>query len=141
MARGFSLLELLVVLAIAAATAALVVPRAVGTLERARFQSAVREIVSGLRHTRSIALLRQREAAFYLDVEEKFYRIDRLKERPLPSPLHLQIETLKSDLTPSGGKIRFFPDGSSTGGQILLAWGEWRRQIDVDWLTGKVAWR
>ncbi len=135
---GFSLVELLVVLAIASAVAALTLPWMVGTLEQARFGSAVREVLSGLRKARGIALLKRRETVFYLDVEEKSYRIDGEKSRPLPEPLHLEVETAKSDLTQTGGKIRFFPDGSSTGGRITLVWGRWRREIDIDWLTGRV---
>jgi len=36
------------------------------------------------------------------------------------------------------GRIRFFPDGASTGGHIsvLMERVEWR--INVDWLTGAV---
>lgn len=35
--------------------------------------------------------------------------------------------------------IRFAPDGSSSGGRIVLADGKRRTQIGVDWLTGRVS--
>ena len=35
--------------------------------------------------------------------------------------------------------FRFAPDGSSTGARILLADGDRRIQIGVDWLTGRVS--
>jgi general secretion pathway protein H len=35
--------------------------------------------------------------------------------------------------------LRFAPDGSSTGGRILLADGRRHTQIGVDWLTGRVS--
>ena len=36
------------------------------------------------------------------------------------------------------GAIRFYPDGSSTGGRVTLASGERKFLVDVDWLTGRV---
>jgi general secretion pathway protein H len=36
------------------------------------------------------------------------------------------------------GSIRFFPDGSSTGGSISLASGRETHTVVVDWLTGRV---
>jgi general secretion pathway protein H len=35
--------------------------------------------------------------------------------------------------------IRFSPDGSSTGGQVLLGTGRRRLDVSIEWLTGKVS--
>ena len=35
--------------------------------------------------------------------------------------------------------IRFFPDGSSTGGHISLIEGKTEYRVNVDWLTGRIA--
>ena len=37
------------------------------------------------------------------------------------------------------GWICFFPDGSSTGGEVTLASSKALRYVQVDWLTGRVA--
>jgi general secretion pathway protein H len=37
------------------------------------------------------------------------------------------------------GAIRFFPDGGSNGGRVTVASGERKYEVDVDWLTGRVA--
>ncbi|PRW95730.1 general secretion pathway protein GspH, partial [Pseudomonas fragi] len=34
--------------------------------------------------------------------------------------------------------VGFYPDGSSTGGNLLLASGSRRWRIDIGWLTGSV---
>ncbi|MGA7117479.1 MAG: hypothetical protein WBY12_09835 [Hyphomicrobium sp.] len=34
--------------------------------------------------------------------------------------------------------MRFFPDGSSTGGRVTLVAGERKRLLDINWLTGAV---
>ncbi len=41
--------------------------------------------------------------------------------------------------TSKRGAIRFYPDGSSTGGRITVASGERKFLVDVDWLTGRVS--
>jgi general secretion pathway protein H len=37
------------------------------------------------------------------------------------------------------GQIRFFPDGSATGGRIGLTLGAQQVEVVVDWLTGLVS--
>ena len=32
----------------------------------------------------------------------------------------------------------FFPNGTSTGGRVVLAAADGRRAVNVDWLTGRV---
>jgi general secretion pathway protein H len=39
--------------------------------------------------------------------------------------------------TPSRGGFRFFADGSSTGGDVLLRLGSREARICVNWLTGE----
>jgi general secretion pathway protein H len=51
----------------------------------------------------------------------------------------MKLLTAQSELTEDGkGRIRFYPDGSSTGGRvtILRDTKEWR--VEVAWLTGEV---
>jgi len=58
----------------------------------------------------------------------------------LAQELELKLFTAQSDLINDNvGAIRFFPDGGSNGGRITLASGERKFNVDVDWLTGRVA--
>jgi general secretion pathway protein H len=58
----------------------------------------------------------------------------------LPEKLELKLYTAQSEIVNERqGSIRFFPDGSSTGGRVTVASGERKYLVDVDWLTGKVA--
>jgi general secretion pathway protein H len=52
----------------------------------------------------------------------------------------LKLFTAQKDLVDEKvGSIRFFPDGGSNGGRITVASGERKFEVDVDWLTGRVA--
>ncbi|GAB6066896.1 hypothetical protein JCM13664_02140 [Methylothermus subterraneus] len=137
---GFTLLELIVALAIAALGFAYVAPNFIKTLESVRFQSAVREVASGLRHARGIALAQGREVVFFLDVAAHTYRIDRDRPRRLPKSIELRLSTAETErIGPGVGGIRFFPDGSATGGRIVLRQFGLAKRVDVHWLTGRVS--
>ncbi len=58
----------------------------------------------------------------------------------MPRAIELKLFTAQSDLVSERvGAIRFFPDGGSNGGRITLAVGERKYDVDVDWLSGRVA--
>jgi len=110
------------------------------TMDSVRYRSAAREVASGLRQVRGIALSQGREAVFFMNVEERVYRINQHKKSyHLPAFIDLKLETAESELSgPGQGNIRFYPNGSATGGRIVLSWGDRRRRVDVNWLTGRV---
>ena len=72
--RGFTLIELIVVLAILALATALVPPLLSGGRDRAAFQSTVREVAAALRETRSLAMTRDRSEALLVDVSHGVLR-------------------------------------------------------------------
>src|SRR5262245_33364826 len=72
--RGFTLLELLVVLAIIGFVVALVPGFVLRSRPRLDVDVAARAIADGLRQTRSEAVLRNRSQAFAFDVEARVFR-------------------------------------------------------------------
>jgi general secretion pathway protein H len=140
---GFTLLEMLLALAIAAALTAVAVPNVTPLLNRAQLTAATRDIASGLRYARGQALSGAREATFELDVNRKAYRVSgRRKHFSLPDSVRLSLYTAEREAGDEGiGNIRFFPDGSSTGGRVTLEAAGKKRLVDVNWLTGEVVIR
>ena len=58
----------------------------------------------------------------------------------MPTGSHITLYTAQEEqLSGTIGAIRFFPDGSSTGGGVALSLGAERYDILVDWLTGGVS--
>lgn len=137
---GFTLIELLAVLFILALVAAVVVP-SLGSGASVELKSAARGLAAGLRQTRNRALNDNRSAVLALDVAKHEYQLpgDR-RVRKLPERIDIVLFTARSEqLGKDRAGIRFFPDGSSTGGRITLSIDGMRYLVDVDWLTGKVS--
>ena len=137
-----TMIEILVVLSIMAIGAAIVVPMIGGTgASSGDLRSAARQIAAGLRHARSEAIAQRRETVLTLDLEKRSFRVaQEPRDIALPSKVELKLFTAQSDLVnEKQGAIRFFPDGGSNGGRITVASGERKFDVDVDWLTGRVA--
>jgi general secretion pathway protein H len=83
----------------------------------------------------------RRDAVLTLDVESReFVTTIDPHPRKLPDNLELKLYAAQSEVTSDRrGSIRFYPDGSSTGGRITVASGERKYLVDVDWLTGRVS--
>ncbi len=137
---GFTLLEMLVVMVIAGMLMATIVPDFGPAIARAKLYSSVRDIASALRHTRGQALINGKEAVFELDIDRHNYRLaGRPKTYPLPPEIKLSLYTSASETVDEGtGRIRFFADGSATGGRVTLSGGGQTRVVDINWLTGEV---
>ena len=132
---------MLIVLSIMAIGAALVIPMLGSGVSNTELRSAARQLASGLRLARSEAVSQRRETFLVLDVAGRRFKVDRdQKEHALPRDIELKLFTAQKDLVDDKiGSIRFYPDGGSNGGRITVASGERKFEIDVDWLTGRVA--
>lgn len=140
MPRGFTLLELLVVLAVIGLVMVAVPMMIAGGRPGPETRAAALEIASALRQTRGESIARFRPVTFLVDVDEKRYRIGANgAEKVLPEQMALALYTARSELAgDSAGGIRFFPDGSATGGRVTVTNGDHKYTVAVDWLTGVV---
>jgi general secretion pathway protein H len=136
---GFTLVELLVVLTIVA-LAMVAVPAIVAGLPSIRLRSAADDMVATLRELHQQAIRRGETTELVLDPSARAYRMstDATPHHLAKAVAELGFATIA--VVPPGGNtsIRFFADGSATGGTVLLKNGERQAAIKVDWLTGRV---
>lgn len=138
--QGFTLLELLVVMAILGLIVSMV-PLMMGRgLPGVELKSAARSVAAGLRQTRTEAIFSNQPIRFTIDLDDRRYTVsdaDRWQE--LPGDFELTLETSRSEmLDETTGSIQFFPDGSASGGRISLSGKGREYHVMVDWLTGQV---
>lgn len=141
-AQGFTLVELLVVLVILALVLALLPPFLAGGQARAELQSATGELAAALRETRSRAIHDGKTAIFIVDGAHGTFGVLAADAplRRLSKGFRLGLLAPRDQtLEPGRGIIRFFADGSSTGGVVRLLRGERQADVAIDWLTGRVA--
>ncbi len=138
--RGFTLLELLVVLGLLALALAIVAP----SLGRARLGVMVRstayELAANLRASRAAARSTSIEHVLTIDLAQRLYWAEGVVgQRRLPHGVAVDVTVPQSErITASAGRIRFFPDGSASGARLVLHDGRSTTSIVVDWLTGDV---
>ena len=141
LSAGFTLLELLVVMGILVLALTLTPPLFSSTLEGLQVKRAARELTAALRLARSSAVSSGREIALAVDVETRGFTLNQKTRRiNLPEDAVITLTTATRELiSAASGDIRFFPDGSSTGGRITLEHDARIYRIDVNWITGGVA--
>lgn len=137
--RGFTLIELLVVMAVIGILLTIATPTFRRALPGAELESSIREIASTLREARSVAIRTNQETGVVFDVEGSTFAVTGGAQKPLGGQLTLALTTAASEqISDSASGIRFFPDGTSTGGRIRVSGGDRVRFVIVDWLTGNV---
>ena len=135
---GFSLLELIAVLLILAVAFTILLP-GLFRGSSSELLAAARVVAAGLRQTRDRAITTNRATVMEFDVERRRIVLE-TRARLLPQWARLGLFTARSErIDETRGTIRFFPDGSSTGGRVTLGTDDRSIQVDVDWLTGRVS--
>jgi general secretion pathway protein H len=139
--RGMTLIELLVVIALLALLATITLPMLGPGVSTTAMKGAARELAAGLRHARSEAMATRTETLVMIDLEGRRFVVGNERAaRELPKELEVKLFTAQMDIVNDKvGGIRFYPDGGSNGGRVTLAAGERKYEVDVDWLTGRVA--
>ena len=135
---GFTLIEVLVVLIILALTMAVVVP-AINRGLGMSLGDVARDVQIGLRKARSDAVTQQQSQVFSLDTQRREFQIPGRAATQLPEGIELTAKIAQSEAQNGKAAVRFYPDGSSTGGQIGVQQGDSQLVINIDWLTGRVS--
>ena len=142
-ASGFTLIELLVVIAVLALVMAVIPSLLPQVQAKAELSAAAREVATALREARGRAIVTAKPATFVLDTRTGRYgAADARAPHRLPRSVRpTLVTTTDEQIDGDVGAIRFFADGSSSGGRVTLAGGERTMWVGVDWLTGRVAVR
>jgi general secretion pathway protein H len=140
--QGFSLLELVVVLALLALVMGLVVPSMYGAWHREKERASLRQLMTTLRAARSLAATRHGQVRVFLDLGAGRYSVEGTgRSGQLLRSFRLgDAHLVWQDRNARRGYIAFYGDGSSSGGRLVVTDGGGNSQIiDVEIITGKVS--
>ncbi len=137
---GLTLLEILVVLAIAASLIAAAPWGSFSALERVELKALARDMAAELRAARAHARRDQTTERFLIDLDARTYGLaGRGAPTALPADVRIEVRAAREDLEGAAtGAIVFAPDGSASGGSVVLTRANRVQKISVAWLTGTV---
>jgi general secretion pathway protein H len=136
---GFTLIEMIAVIVLIAIVLTVSSLSLSKSLASAKVRAASKDLVAALRYTRGQAIVKGKPQVLVLNLDDNSYLAPGKKAVGLPKDMVMRLTTAETEQTgANAGGIRFFADGSSTGGHISVLMGsrEWR--VNVAWLTGEI---
>jgi len=127
---GYTLLELLVVVAIMGLIAALAAPAASRTIASATLNADARKAAGDLRALQHLAM--ERQEAITLTATGGTVAI---------SPAGTVQDIAALPLSAGNDAITYYPDGTTSGGTLRLSESGHALVIDIAWLTGTINMR
>jgi general secretion pathway protein H len=132
---GFTLVELLVVMGIMGLILTGVLaakPKTAAT----RVAVAARAIAASLQLARTQAMASNAETVVRIDVERRQFGVAG-SMHALPRGMTVAMTVAETERIADSGGMRFYPDGQSSGGEIVLMLEGRASRIAVNWLTGE----
>lgn len=117
--RGFSLIELMVVIAVGAVVSAIVVPQVQRSLAANRVHSSAVQVATELNYARTIAL--SRNAVLEIDFTTDSYQIVDPSDPDNPPRTRKFLEPGVRFVQRPVNPIRFFPRGNAAAGTVQIA--------------------
>lgn len=137
--NGFTLLELVLVITIAALVVGVSAPTMQRLYESSQYRGAVNDVVSALSLSRHQAIRSGKPADVAFNPSQgRIIRSE--KTTQIPDPVLLEVLGAAELNRDGAGVIRFYPDGGSSGGYVKLTHENGMSvSVTVDWLLGRVS--
>lgn len=155
-AAGFSLLEMLLVMALVAATSLLAVAAMSGGTQGMQLRAGAKDVAAQFRFARAVAISSGEPQDVVIDPAARRWQGAKGRTGDLPAGGEIVFTGARAAQffppDPGGGGdgqavdgkgvVRFFADGAATGGRVRMLAGEAGKRggwdVDVGWLTGEV---
>ncbi|MET0026507.1 MAG: GspH/FimT family pseudopilin [Candidatus Thiodiazotropha sp.] len=136
---GFTLIEIMLVLVIIGMIYSLAPPLFHKAFPSLKLKAVTRDLVQEIRFVQQSAITTGQPTTMHIDLSEDRYQSEQINAgalRQLPEGFHFSRQPgMASQQTLA---LRFYPDGSASGGMIRIEAGARSYTIRVDWLTSQV---
>lgn len=141
---GFSLLEMILVMALIAAASLLAVAAFGGGMQGMKLRDGAKDVAAQMRFARAVAISSGQAQDVVIDPKARQWQGAKGRSGRLPNVGEVVFTGARATQFDPGqqnagkGVVRFFPDGAATGGRVRLLANGGGWDIDVGWLTGEV---
>ena len=141
---GFSLLEMLLVMALIAAASVLAVAAFGGGMQGMKLRAGAKDLAAQMRFARAVAISSGQPQDVVIDPQARRWEGAKGRSGSLPDGGEVVFTGARAAQFADGadvdgkGIVRFFPDGAATGGRVRLLANGGGWDVDVGWLTGDV---
>ena len=136
---GFTLLELLVAISIAALVLGVSAPAMQRLYRSMQYHGAVNDVVTLLSSARYEAIRKGGHQDVLINPETREIKVAE-KVQALPDSLRLEVLGTRELNRDGAGVIRFYANGGSSGGFVNMQHDNGQSvQVQVDWLLGRVS--
>jgi general secretion pathway protein H len=132
---GFTLVELLVVMGILGLILVSVLSVRPNTAAT-RVAVTARAVAATLQLARSQAMVSNTETVVRIDTRNRQFGLAK-SMHALPRGMTVAMTVAETERIEDSGGMRFYPDGQSSGGEIVLTLDGRVSRIAVNWLTGE----
>jgi general secretion pathway protein H len=138
--QGFTLLELVVVLALVSLLLGLMVPSLQHSISREKDRANIRQLATVLRLARSQATTSHQRVRVFLNKENGRYWLEGSNRQGVLAGMRLgDTRLVWEDSNRRQGYIAFYSDGTSSGGKLVMTDPIGRLyNLEVEIITGKV---
>ncbi len=125
---GFTLIELMVVLVLVGLISSVVFLSVSSGFFKSKEKRFITEFTSVLKRCRNMAIGNGRSFSFIIDGNKRVFGIRGKAEKEIPKSIEVRGEGLL-ELEEGVFTLVFYPDGSSSGGEIELNWESGRKDL------------
>jgi len=121
MNKGYTLIELIIVLTLMATIMALVAPAFTTTFANLKLKTTAREMASLLNYARSLAIFQQKNFKVLLDLDNNTFGLESGSYKKLPKSVRIEkVSSRNGEQKEGTAEITFFFNGSSSEAHIHL---------------------